>query len=54
MNGDMTMCRFDRRTSILIHALAVAPISALAWWYHDPAIVLAYVAGALVEWEMTT
>lgn len=43
-----------RRTSILIHTLAVAIISALAWWHHDPALVLAYVSGALIEWEMTT
>ena len=43
-----------RRTSILIHTLAVAIISALAWWYHDPAVVLAYVAVVLIEWEMTT
>jgi hypothetical protein len=30
----------------------VAIISAIAWRYHDPAIVLAYLAGALVEWDM--
>ena len=54
MNGYMTMCRFDRRTSLLIHAISVAIISALAWWHHDPALVLAYVAGVIIEWEMTT
>jgi hypothetical protein len=43
-----------RRTSIIIHTLAVALISAIAWWYHDPALVLAYVGGALVEWDMKT
>lgn len=43
-----------RRTSILIHALAVAIISAIAWRYHDPAIVLAYIAGVFVEWDMKT
>lgn len=43
-----------RRISILIHTLAVAIISALAWWHHDPALVLAYVSGALIEWDMTT
>jgi hypothetical protein len=43
-----------RRVSILIHALAVAIISAIAWRYHDPARVLAYVGGALVEWDMKT
>ena len=43
-----------RRVSIFIHTLAVAIISALAWWYHDPAVVLAYVAGVIIEWEMTT
>jgi hypothetical protein len=43
-----------RRTSILIHTLAVAIISAIAWRYHDPALVLAYVAGLIIEWEMTT
>ena len=42
-----------RRTSIIIHALAVAIISAIAWRYHDPALVLAYVAGVIIEWEMT-
>ena len=54
MNGDMTMCRFDRRTSLLIHALAVAIISAIAWRYHDPALVLAYVSGVIIELEMST
>jgi hypothetical protein len=54
MNGDMTMCRFDRRTSLLIHAISVAIISVIAWRYHDPALVLAYVGGALVEWDMKT
>ena len=43
-----------RRISILIHTLAVGIISAIAWWHHDPALVLAYVSGALIEWEMTT
>lgn len=43
-----------RRVSIFIHTLAVAIISAIAWRYHDPALVLAYVGGALVEWDMKT
>ena len=43
-----------RRTSIIIHALAVAIISALAWWHHDPALVLAYVSGVIVELDLAT
>ena len=42
MSGDMTMFRFDWRARTLIHTLAVAIISAIAWRYHDPALVLAY------------
>lgn len=41
-----------RRVSIIIHMLAVAIISAIAWRYHDPAIVLAYIAGVFVEWDV--
>lgn len=43
-----------RRVSIFIHTLAVAIISAIAWRYHDPALVLAYVSGVIIEWEMST
>ncbi len=57
----MTRCRSEsidsampRRTSIIIHALAVAIISAIAWRYHDPALVMAYVSGVIIEWDLTT
>ena len=43
-----------RRTSIIIHALAVAIISAIAWRYHDPALVLAYVSGVIIELDLAT
>ena len=43
-----------RRTSIIIHALAVVIISAIAWRYHDPALVLAYVSGVIIELDLAT